>query len=278
MDDNMELEQMENLMNSTATDEPLTNNLPDPRASGVVMPPSSGLSLKGKALAGLPAEWRERLIADAGLAGVKHDNDVGWLLIGSVIDSAASALAAGASADALRQELSRLPAAMLAGARLAGGDVAGEIKLAAKDVGGQILQAGNLAAGGMAKDLITIKKVINDSAVLGADKIKGAADGLVDKLDAAVDQKVAEGVATFASEAAKAAGKAAKAAGASRFAWSATGVAFLMIFFAGIGGFIEHEYLSLTNRIAPAPFVLNAAGKIDCGKDAALGGEICEIR
>lgn len=235
-------------------------------------------TLKAQALRGLPADWREKLIEAGGKIGISGDDDIAWLLVSSVIDSAASALAAGASADALRRELERLPAAMLDGARLAGGDVAGEIKQAAKDVGGTILQAGNLAAGGMAKDLITIKKVINDSAVLGADKIKSAADGLVGKLDAAVDKKVDEGVATFASEASKAAGKAARAAAASRFAWSAGGVAFLMIVFAGAGGVIEHEYLSLTHQIAPAPFVLTASGKINCGKDPALGGEICEIR
>lgn len=244
--------------------------------------PSARASALDIALLKKTSEEQVQILRAAVARGLDEDDPV--IDIYNAATSAArsahsTAAAALAVSDTLMQGLDRLPAQMLDGAKLAGGDVAGEIKTAAKDVAGAILQAGNLAAGGMAKDLIHVKKVINDAAVIGADKIKGAADGLVGKLDEAVDKKVDEGVATFASEAAKAAGKAAKAAGASRFAWSAAGVSFLVIFFAVVGGFIDHEYLSLTHRIAPAPFVLTASGKINCGKDAALGtGEICEIR
>lgn len=243
--------------------------------------PSARASALDIALLKKTSEEQVQILRAAVARGLDEDDPV--IDIYNAATSAArsahsTAAAALAVSDTLMQGLDRLPAQMLDGAKLAGGDVAGEIKTAAKDVAGAILQAGNLAAGGMAKDLIHVKKVINDAAVIGADKIKGAADGLVGKLDEAVDKKVDEGVATFASEAAKAAGKAAKAAAASRFVWSAAGVSFLVIFFAGIGGFIDHEYLSFTHRIAPAPFVLTATGKIDCGKDPALGGEICEIR
>lgn len=86
------------------------------------------LSLKQKALMGLPAEWREKLINDAGRAGVRHDNDVGWLLIGSVVDSAAAAFAAGDAANQVNNEIKKLPHVIQNAAISAANDIDGTIK------------------------------------------------------------------------------------------------------------------------------------------------------
>jgi len=204
------LERMAGVGESTATVDvspPPSGPLP-PRASG----DGGTTTLKEQALAGLPPEWRERLISNAGHAGVKHDQDVGWLLLGSVVDSAAAALAAGASVGELTRLLDTLPNRMLDGARLAGADVAGELKTATAAVAKVLLDTGRVCGKSVEAGGEKAKKTIEDATVLGADKIKTASESLIGKLDEAVEQKKAEGAQAWAMIAEKAAVDSAKTA------------------------------------------------------------------
>lgn len=251
-----------------------------PRASG------DGMTLKELAMAGLPSEWRERLIADAGHAGVKHDQDVGWLLLGSVINSAAAALAAGASAEELSRLLESLPQRMLDGARLAGGDVAGEIRLAVKDVNVAILQTGKVVAGSMSADVKHVQKIINEASVLGADKIKTATDGLIGKLDAAVEQKKEEGAREWSMIAEKAAVDSAKTALGKIALRGGLFTALLLLLGALIGGgglwaarTISGDYLPSGVQTFQSPagsdFIRVTPGRATVGNAIQCGADLC---
>ena len=60
------------------------------------------------ALESLPPSWRERLIEHARDAGIYSDNDVGWLLVGSVINAWSSAAAAGRASESVEASLQLL--------------------------------------------------------------------------------------------------------------------------------------------------------------------------
>lgn len=64
---------------------------------------------KNMALMSLPPQWRERLIERAAAGGIVSDRDVGWLIIGSVIDAWAAAAASGEAAEAVSQITANLP-------------------------------------------------------------------------------------------------------------------------------------------------------------------------
>lgn len=67
---------------------------------------------KKMALMSLPPQWRERLIERAAAGGIVSDADVGWLIIGSVIDAWAAAAASGEAAETVSQTLGNLPQAV----------------------------------------------------------------------------------------------------------------------------------------------------------------------
>lgn len=245
-----------------------------PRESG------DDMTLKEQALAGLPPEWRERLIADAGLAGVKHDQDVGWLLVGSVVHSAMAAFAAGNAADVVQKSIGTIPEVIYQGATRASGEVQGGLVAGSLKFAKIFTDAANDGQRALLALSNDQQAKILDAAGLGAEKIKNAATTLTATLDKAVEQKTLEGVQVFADAAAMAGAKMAKAAAASRFVWSVSGVAMLLIVFAASGAFIDHEYLSLAHRITPKPLVMSASGKPNCGQITGPGGipqQVCQI-
>ena len=240
----------------------------EPLASGV-----DGATLKAQALAGLPAEWRERLIRDAGAAGVRHDNDVGWLLVGSVVQSAAAAFAAGAAAKEVQEGVGKIQGQIFTGAIKAGESIR-------KDLVAGI--EAKVTEGGQA-----IVAAIGIASKAGATAIEAGSKDLISKLDAAVEVKKNEGVQAFAAAASEAAVAASTAAARQvisetkiKLRRSAWGMALIFLVYAGIGGGVAVEYLSLTHRIAPHAFVMTASGKPNCGNITINGGvqTVCQIR
>jgi len=240
----------------------------EPRASGV-----DGATLKAQALAGLPAEWRERLIKDAGAAGVRHDNDVGWLLVGSVVQSAAAAFAASAAAKEVQEGVGKIQGQIFTGAVKAGDSIK-------KDIVAGI--EAKMTEGGKA-----IVAAIGIASKAGATAIEAGSKELIGKLDAAVEAKKAEGVSAFARAASEAAIAASNAAARQvisetkiKLRRSAFTMALIFLIYAGIGGGVAVEYLSLTHRIAPHALVMAASGKPNCG-NVVIGDseqEVCQIR
>lgn len=149
------------------------------------------LTMKQKALLGLPAEWREKLIADAGLAGVKHDNDVGWLLVGSVIDSAAAAFAAGDAAKLVHEDVQKLPKTMQDALLLASKDFNGQVREILGKSGGEFIGI--------------LKNMIVDSANAGAEKLKQATSTLDGELTRKIEIRKDEGVELWTQKAMEAA-------------------------------------------------------------------------
>ncbi|MDA8377240.1 MAG: hypothetical protein M0Z50_09310 [Planctomycetia bacterium] len=202
--------QAENIVSASVEAPPL-------EASPLVI--ERGGTAMADALSHLSPDVALRVATVAVRFGIRENNDPFWGAIEVMQNSfecakasGAAAAAAGASAEELARMLEKLPKAMLEGARLAGVDVTGELKTAVKEVTVAILQTGKLVAGGMSADLDHVKKVINDAAVIGADKIKTASGDLVGKLDAAVDLKKNEGADQWAKIAEKAAVDSAKTA------------------------------------------------------------------
>jgi len=240
----------------------------EPRASV-----GDGATLKAQAMAGLPAEWRERLIKDAGVAGVRHDNDVGWLLVGSVVQSAAAAFAAGAAAKEVQEGVGKIQGQIFTGAIKAGESIR-------KDIVSGIDK--KMTEGGKA-----IVAAIGIAAKAGSKAIEAGSKELISKLDAAVEAKKAEGVSAFAAAASEAAVAASTAAARQvisenkiKLRRSALGMAVIFLIYALIGGGIAVEYLLITHRIAPHALVMTASGKPNCG-EVTIGGavqEVCQIR
>ena len=249
---------------SVTPSSPLPVTSSSPRESG----DNNRVTLKERALQGLPPEWRERAIRDAGECGVRHDNDVGWLLIGSTVQTLFCAFAAGDAARAVQASVNKIQGQIFQGAIKAGDEIKGAL---GKEIEDKLGEGGRV-----------LVQAITIAADAGSTKIQAGALDLTVKLDQAIEAKKAEGVDQFAKAAALAAGKAAAGAGAKRFLWSTTGVAFLLIVFVGIGAILDHEYLSLSHKIAPHSFVLNQFGKPNCGIINAPGGggkeEVCEIQ
>ena len=245
-----------------------------PRASG-----AGGDTLKAQALAGLPAQWRERLIADAGAAGVKHDNDVGWLLVGSVVHAASAAFAAGESAQAVQAGVSEIPDQIFKGAVRAGDEVSGAL-------GARVLQVAEaseqkLLEGG--KGLVValaggIKESLG-AATAAASEISKAAETLQAGLDKSIETKKKEGIDKWAGEVAATIQATAQRAGdqfirnSKRDSWVKIMVVggLMGLLWAGIGGAVVWKYLDLVHQIAPAPIMLTVDGKLNCGQASIKG-------
>ena len=278
----IDLNDMEKMVNDGGTEQmpsPFTEpapvrspaSSPSPRASGF---DGGGDTLKAQALQGLPSEWRERLIADAGAAGVRHDNDVGWLLVGSVVHSAMAAFAAGNAAQAVQAGVSSIPDKIFDGAIRAGDEIRGALS---KEIRDRSVEAG-----------AALKLLIDSSAKNGAESLKNAGADLENRLnllpsdmDKLVDKKTREGVNVFAEAAALAASKAASAASARQYLGTVAGVGITLILFAILGAGVSYEYMNLTHRIAPAQIIVNpATGKMNCGEITMNHVEkqrVCEI-
>lgn len=181
-----------------------------------------------------------------------------------------SAAAAALAAARVSEGVNDIPKTILKGALQASGSVRADIK----DV---------LIKGGEA-----ILKSIDEAAQAGSDKVKEGSKDLIEKLDKAVEAKKKEGVSAFALAAGEAAVAAAGAASARvisetkvKLRYSLLTMSAIFLLYTGLGVFIGYEYLNLTDRIAPAPMVLNAAGKANCGVIPAPGGgkeRVCQIR
>lgn len=243
-----------------------------PRASG-----DDGATLKAQALAGLPAEWRERLIRDAGEAGVRHDNDVGWLLVGSVVHSATAAFAAGNAAQAVQDGVAAIPDQIFQGAIKAGDEVKGALRVEIRD---RAVEAGQ-----------ALKMLINSAAGKGATDLKTAAADLdirLGKIPADVQKSLDDykknGVAEFA-KAAQVAGKTAAEtalwAQVSRSALVSV-LAFCFAVLVGAGGL--WGYLLITHRVMPQgitvmtdPFSHKPVMTLPSGSTAVLPGQIPDL-
>ena len=239
-----------------------------------------GSSARDVALQGLSPNLREQVIADAADMGIRIDSDLSWLLVGAQVRSWAAAAAAGASAMEVQSAVSSIPDTIYQGAvkasgEVQGGLVAGSLKFA--KIFTDAANDGQRALIALSNDQ---QAQILSAAGLGAEKIKNAATTLTSTLDKAVEQKTLEGVNVFAEAAAIAGAKMAKAAAASRFLWSVSGVAMLLIVFSLLGGFLDYQYLSLTHRITPKPLVISASGKPNCGQITGPSGvqeQVCQI-
>lgn len=232
------LDELNSYADAAAGDEDPVATAPR-RASG-----DNGATLKEQALAGLPPEWRERLIRDAGDAGVRHDEDVGWLLVGSVVHSAMAAFAAGAAAQAVQSSVDSIPARILSGAARAGEDVRGALEQNAIALGQTLSQAGRIRSA-----------EILAAADTGAEKIRASASTLTAALDRAIAAKKQDGVDQFAQAAAAAAAAAARAAaqGALGHLVARSAGVMLVVLAAGavIGAAGIWEYLETSHKIMP---------------------------
>jgi hypothetical protein len=185
-------------------------------------------------------------------------------------------------------------------------DAAASVEVAAKEVTagvgkiqGQIFTGAIKAGESIRKDVVAgidakmteggqaIVAAIGIAAKAGSAAIADGSKDLIEKLDKAVEVKKKEGVSEFALAAAEAAVAAAGAASAAvrsearvKLRYSALFMALIFIGYAGLGWAANYEYLSLSNQIAPAPLVLNAQGKVNCGLINGKGGKerVCEIR
>ncbi|MBU2806519.1 hypothetical protein HF668_15520 [Acidithiobacillus ferridurans] len=223
------------------------NDNDDPFAAGEQKEPSAVFSAgtpRSAALQAIPAEWRERLVADAAAMGIRADDDVGWLLVGSVINAWASAAAAGQAAESVQSSVSGIPKAIFDNAVNAG-----------RDIGAVVVAAINKH-----RDDV-IGKILSSSQT-GADLIAGSADKLTASLDAAIEKKKKEGLQDWADAAAKSGLHAARAA-TFRSIFFSLFLSLILLCAAGAGGaYIEH--IALRPRLSPTPLVAGATGA-NCG-------------
>lgn len=219
---------------------PATPVAPSPRVSGDNM-----VTLKERALQGLPAEWRERAISDAGECGVRHDNDVGWLLIGSTVQTLFCAFAAGDAAAAVQAGVAAIPDQIFQGAVRAGNEVKGAL---AAEIRGQGVEVGQ-----------ALRLTITDAANKGAVALKTAAADLDIKLgkipadvQKSLDAYKERGVADFAKAAAVAGKAAATSSMAAQLSRSAMTMVMVFLFACMVGAGGLWGYLLLTHRVMPA--------------------------
>ncbi|OCB02524.1 hypothetical protein BBC27_12850 [Acidithiobacillus ferrivorans] len=228
---------------------PLPVTFSSPRDSGGG---DNMVTLKERALQGLPPEWRERAIRDAGECGVRHDNDVGWLLIGSSVHALFCAFAAGDAAQAVQASVLSIPDQIFQGACKASDEVTGGLVAGGKIFAQAFTDAANARQLAFTASATDQQTSILDAANLGADKIRLAAETLTGSLDKAVATKTAEGVAEFA-QAAKTAGlelaRSSLLAQASRSAMVMI-LAFIFAALVGAGGL--WGYLLIDHRVMPA--------------------------
>lgn len=221
-------------------DTPKNHEKPVPRQSNE----GDNDTLKSRALQELPQEWRERLIADAGQAGVRHDNDVGWLLVGSVIHAAMSAYTAADAAKALQSGISIIPDQVYRGAVKAGEEVQGALRVEIKT---RAAEAGQ-----------SLKTIVDDAAKEGAKVLKMAAEGLNAKkaevgreVERALSDRIEDGVEEFAKAAAAAGRAAAKTSLIVKSSESMWIISMILLFFIALGAAGMWGFLLLDHRIVP---------------------------
>ncbi|MHB1643502.1 MAG: hypothetical protein ACYCS8_12745 [Acidithiobacillus sp.] len=244
------------------------------------------LTPKAAALEGMPAAWRERIIADAAEMGIIAEQDTGWFLIRSMFTSFAAAAGAGAAVAAFHRGLESLPQRMLDGAKMAGADVVGEVKTASQAGVAAIQDMGGKCALGIQGGMDKAEQVIKDASVLGADRIKDATSGLIGKLDAAVEQKKSEGAAQWAMVAEKAAVASAKTALGKMALRSRAFTLILLLLGAMIGGAgvwaartISGDYLPAGVQTFQSPagsdFIRVQPGRATIGQAIRCGADLC---
>ena len=148
-------------------------------------------TLKAWALANLSPEYRERLVADAASIGVTRSNDVTWILLGSVVESAAAALASSDAAQAVSQSVQKIPDQIYHGTVLAGEDLQHTIEAKGVEIGQALVHAVGTAGTGVVGCLKTV--------FLDAEsRLKAAADKIIDDAEQAKTDTIASGVDEFA--------------------------------------------------------------------------------
>ncbi len=194
----------------------------------------SKLSPKELALVDFPAEWRESLIASAAEIGVKADDDVGWFLVRAFMTAYASAAAAVKSADAVDENISKIPAIILKGAVSASDELKNTIKSEMSD---QTMISGK-----------ALVRAISETSNIGASAIKAASADLIKSLDSVIEQKKNEGLQTFADAAAKTAMLTTKAVVARSRAVSLLLSFCIVIGSACAGAYVEHVLTQHSNQ------------------------------
>ena len=248
MSDNLDLENLELLANGSGGSTPAASVTPSapPRASW-----DNLVTLKERALQGLPPEWRERAIRDAGECGVRHDNNVGWLLIGSTVQSLFCAFAAGDAAQEVQAGVNKIQGQIFQGAIRAGDEVKGALRVEIRD---RAVEAGQ-----------ALKMLIDSAAGKGAESLKNAASDLDIKLgkipsevQESLDAYKKNGVAEFAKCAQRAGLQAARSAMLAQLSRSAMVSVLAFLFACGVGAGGLWGYLLITHRVMPAGVVAMA--------------------
>lgn len=227
------------------------------------------------ALSCLPPGIAVRVATVAMRYGIKEGDDPFWAVVEVMQNSFACAKASGAAAavtEAAAREVGdgvgKIQGQILAGAIKAGHSVKGDLAAVIK-IGGDAILAS-----------------INEAATAGSDKVKEGSKDLIEKLDKAVESKKKEGVSEFALAAAEAATAAAGAASQRvisetkvKLRYSLLTMSAIFLVYAGLGGVVGYEFLSLTHRIAPSPIVM-LHGKPLCGEIVLDGQDqdVCRIR
>ncbi len=214
-----------------------------------------GISPKAAALESMPSAWREELIAAAADMGIRAEDDLAWLLVASFINAWAGAATAGKAADQVGKSVATIPDQIYQGAVRAGTDVKGVIEQKGVEIG----QALTLAVGKTGESIISrLQSVLSQS--IGS--IQSAADGAVQKAEAARAAVIAKGTEDFA--------KAAQAAILSQVratTWRNRAVGALvgafLLFGAGVGGVIV---AGLDGHITQYRIDQTASGQPNCGQ------------
>lgn len=233
---------------------PATASSPGPAAA------SGSGSLKQRALSGLPAEWREKLIENGAVAGITHDNDVGWLLVGSVIDSAAAAFAAGDAASEVSQSVDKIPEQIFQGAVSAGRDINLEFRKKFEEYGKTLIVAID-----QARDtaINQIKQDVETASRNAVANIQNATKTLEAALDDAIRAKAELGVQEWAEAAQIAGQKSAQSATKKIYSKASIVIGGALLLSMFIGGAIVYLGAGLNNRIAPLPIKIEK-GRPDC--------------
>ena len=238
----------------------------DPEIIRIPSPEEGGQqSMRDAALHGLPSAWREKLIEHAAAAGVRHENDVGWLLVGSVINAWASAAAAGQAAKEVQEGVARIPDQISDGATRASDTVLASLLDGSK----QWVTAFTVAVNSRQAKLL-------EAADAGADKIREAAETLTQSLDAAIDAKKAEGVSDFAKAAADAGRVAATASLVAQVSRSAAVSVVAFLIACAIGAVAMWGYLDVGHKAMPEDmtvFVMPDGQSVIKIKGGSLGPE-----
>lgn len=241
----------------------------------------SDLTAKQAAVRGIPQEWRDRLIADASRMGITSEDDVAWLLVGSQINAWAGAAAAGRAARETLDAVGQIQGKVLAGAKLAGDDVAQSIEVACQSGATFIADASTRVV----KD---VAKVLENSSAQALRSTKGdvvavtakAADiiaSLPTKVEQAMNLAIGDGVRKFEDEAAKTVHAAWSALETNnRMTWIAVGILAALVLL-GAGAWGLDAYLHVGAYIAPSPILRTTDGDLACYKSDRLKANVCEV-